>query len=364
MNKAIKLGEVVLLDPEIDFEKGLYPIVKKIRFGGETKQLGLIVGDEAMSSIAEDIIYAVLYTANEEQLRAYYRQDDFLYLLDSSQSFNAYFVYRQLLEDPDDELSLISAIDAHFGGHGHLHIEMTPAELRSTYGRNQNIAKFAILGVVVLAFLALVIPELTKEEPTVVPAQPPPPLVLDESQIILLKDALSKKLADKILADAKMISADPSLAKHKKIKSFVVGQMDQGTGESGQYPPMIAKGEIVYEYDFPANGSENSGNDLYVQNVSIDETMHVEDLAPIGKKLSQECFSAIHTITEVKNISVGSRNDNEIVYDFKDIKPADFLRKYIFAADICPVYIRSLNGVDDAYSGTLVLYKEPAKAQP
>ncbi|MDD5211418.1 MAG: hypothetical protein PHV62_03320 [Sulfuricurvum sp.] len=363
MNKAIKLGEVVILDAETNFEKGSYSIVKNIRFGGEAKNLGLIVSDAAMSDIAEDIIYAVLYTANEEQLRAYYRQDNFLYLLDSSQSFNSYFVYRQMLEDPDDELSLISAIDAHFGGHGHLHIEMTPAELRSTYGRNQNIAKFAILGVVILAFLVLVIPELTKEEPKVVQAPPPPPLVLDDNQVILLKDALSIKLAKKVFADAEAISADPFLSKHKKIKSFVVGQMDQGTGESGQYPPMIGKGEIVYEYDFPANGSENSGNDLYVQNISLDETIHVEDLTPSQKKLSQECFNAVHSITEVKNISVGSRNDNEIVYDFKDIKPSEFLRKYIFAADICPVYIRSLNGTDSAYSGTLVLYKEPAKVQ-
>lgn len=363
MNKARKLGEVFILDPDLETEKNSYSISKKIRFGGETKQLGIVISDDGMSEIADDIIYAVLYTANEEQLRAYYRVDNALYLLDSSNSFSSYFIYRQILEDPKNEMDLISAIDAHFGGHGHLHIEMSPAELRSTYGRNQNIIKFAILGTLIVATLAVIIPALTEEKPKVVQAPPQPPLTLSENQILLLKDSISRKLAEKIYNDANMIASDIFLSKHKKIKSFVLGQIDQGTGESGQYPPMIGKGEIVYEYDFPANGSENAGNDLYVQNISLNETVKIDTLHPSQKILNQECLDAINSLSDIKNVSVSARSDSEIVYDFKDIKPADFLRRYISASDICPVYIKSFNGSDNVYSGTLVLYKKTEVAQ-
>ncbi|MDD4969840.1 MAG: hypothetical protein PHT07_10475 [Paludibacter sp.] len=362
MNKAIKLGEVFIIDPDMETEKSSYSIVKKIRFGGDNKHLGVVVSDESMLEVVEDVIYAVLYVANEEQLRAYYRVGDALYLLDSSQSYHAYFIYRLILEDPDDEMKLISSIETHFGGHGHLHIEMSPAEIRSTYGRNQNIIKFGILGVLILAILAVIVPALTEEKPKVVQAPPPPPLVLDEDQILLLKDDISKKFAEKLLKEARNITNDPFLSKHEKIKSFVVGQIDQGTGESGQYPAMIGKGEIVFEYDFPAKGTLNAGNDLYVQNVKIEETSKIDDLHKNTQKtLSEECLYAINSITDVENISIGSRQDNEIVYDFKNIKPSLFLTKYLIAADICPVYLRSLNGADSSYSGTLVLYKKSAE---
>lgn len=358
MNKVKKLGEVFIFELDAENEKvPSYSIVKKIRFAGETKQVGVLINDESMTPIVDDIIYTVLYAAKEEGKRAYYQVDEFLFMLDSSTA-NAYMVYRQVLEKPDDEMDVINAVDAHFGGHGQLHIEMSPAEIRSVYGRNQNIIKYGAIGIAAIAMIILILKQFSNEPAVVInPPPPPPPLILNDEQTVVLKDIISKRMVQKIFDDAKAIANDPFLSKHKKIKSFVLGQMDPGVGESGQYPPLIGKGEIVYEFDFPAKGTMNTGNDLFVLKSDMLEQAVVGDIVPGVKDISQECIQNIHTISNIKDISVGSRQDVEIVYEFKGVKPALFLANYLNVADLCPVYIRSINGTDESYSGTLVLYR-------
>lgn len=364
MNKVKKLGEIFIFEIDTENEKASsYSIVKKIRFAGETKQVGVVIDDESMTSIVDDIIYSVLYAAKEEGKRAYYQVGESLFMMDSSVA-NAYLVYRQVLENPDDEMEVITAVDSHFGGHGQLHIEMTPAEIRSAYGRNQNIIKYGLIGIAALAIIVLIVKQFSSEPPVVInPPPPPPPLILNDQQIVVLKDIISKHMVQKIFDDAKLIASDPFLSKHKKIKSFVLGQMDPGVGESGQYPPMIGKGEIVYEFDFPAKGTVNSGSDLFVLKSDLVEQATVPDIVPGTKEITQECIQAIHTISNIKDITVGSRQDAEIIYEFKEVKPALFLSNYLNAADLCPVYIKTMNGTDDRYSGTLVLYRSDLGSQ-
>jgi hypothetical protein len=354
MSEVIKIGQVSILEDGAEQGKQ-YTAVRKITYAKELKTIGISCEERFIPEL-DKILYFVLYSLQNESELAYGKFENSLVFLNSAQS-GSYFVYRQEMEDPEDEIEAMNAVEFHFSGHAQLQIELSADEIKSEFGQ-ENITKYFVMGGLVLLLAGAVIYLFFggEAEPiNVAPPPPPPPLELTTPQKAWINSLLSKDIILQLKDKTIELKNDPFANIHKRISNFNLKESAAQTGGAGEYPEVSMEGEITYEYDFPAKGTTKLGLRQFVQVEKITATKKITGAENFNdKESSSACVKEV--LSMVGDLSVEERTGESTKVSFAKMAPTAFIEPFIRLSTVCPVYIESISVADGAFSGTLMLY--------
>lgn len=303
-------------------------------------------------------VYPVAYTLSNGDQFSYFKYLDAIYFI-STTSTSSCLVYKRILDDPEDEIEVINAIEDQFGGHVHNAITMSPEEIKNKYGKEGNLKLYVLIGLITVLGIASYF-AFSGEEPPVEPSKPveQPPLVLSPKHEAFLKEQASMAFLEEIAKKGLEISSDPFLMKHSRIKSFVLSSVQRGGDTPGEYPPVLATGELHVEHDIAFEGSKKSGDGIYMSDSTLTGKAEARDYSSqeTTKDMSLECVKMMYEID--KSLFVESRTNNTIIFGFENVHPNHLLKTYTKIQRECPIYLDKLTGSDDKYTGSIALYSK------